>query len=252
MRQSAKFWIRVASARPKVATLAALTLAALPALSQAAPSTASRYGIFAGMSGLDTPALSSNQTGVNLQAGVNLRPWYTVGLDYGSVQGNAPVTAGDLPAAKRLQLEGTIEQLEAYGLLPAGYQYRANSRLHTNVFSFGPQFSFPPRRGIVVFWNPGLGALRAAATFTGTDAFSTAVLAQSVPSGHKVDWTPFYGGGAGVDIPLGPRFGIRSQLDINWSHAFNDLTANGSWSYRYSSGIRYGFGRIAASHVEVR
>jgi hypothetical protein len=201
-----------------------------------------RFGLFAGVSDLDTPASGINQSGVHLSAGMRQRTWCLTGIDFSRFGGQGQIRAAALVPPLRQLVLGAIAQYQAAGLLPAGYQYRVNTSVHTITYSLGPQFNARPFHGAVLFGSPALGALREAATLTGTDAFTTAILAQVVPSGYKKEWVPFYGGSAGVDVPLHRLMVLRSEFDLLHSHPFSDLLASGFWSYRYSCGILFTFG----------
>jgi hypothetical protein len=201
-----------------------------------------RFGLFAGGSDLDTPASGINQYGIRLSAGIRQRSWRLTGFDFSRFGGQGQIRAAALVPPLRQLVLGAIAQYQAAGLLPAGYQYRVNTSVHTITYSLGPQFNTRPFHGAVLFGSPALGALREAATLTGTDAFTTATIAQALPSGHKTDWVPFYGGSGGVDVPLNRHVVLRSQRDVVRSHPFSSLLASALWSYRYSCGILLTFG----------
>ena len=234
-----------AAAQPIVPTPRA---AAEPASSQ----VQDRFGLFAGVADLGTPAANINQSGVRLSAGIRQRSWCLTGFDFSRFGGQGQIHAAALAPPLRQQVLGSIAQSQAAGLLAAGYQYRVNLSVHTITYSLGPQFNTHPFRGAVLFGSPALGALREAAALTGTDAFTTATLAQAVPSGHKTGWVPFYGGSVGVDVPLHRLFLLRSEFDLVRSHPFSDLLASGFWSYRYSCGIVLTFGGPGHGPLGVR
>jgi hypothetical protein len=79
-----------------------------------------------------------------------------------------------------------------------------------------------------------------------TDAIATAIVQQLAPTGKKRDWQGFFGFGGGFDILLSKHFAIRTQGDLVWDHLFNDLLAQGRWTYRFSVGPAFNFGRNVA------
>jgi hypothetical protein len=78
------------------------------------------------------------------------------------------------------------------------------------------------------------------------DAFQTIIVGQLAPAGFKLDWTGFYGVGGGADYSISRHFGIRAQMDAVYNHPFNDILANGRWTFRYSVGPSFHFGRNMA------
>jgi hypothetical protein len=66
---------------------------------------------------------------------------------------------------------------------------------------------------------------------------------QLAPAGYKTDWTGFYGVGGGVDLKVNHWLGVRGQMDAVYNHPFNDILADGRWTFRYSVGPSIHFGR---------
>jgi hypothetical protein len=81
------------------------------------------------------------------------------------------------------------------------------------------------------------------ATLHPGDPVATAVVAQLVPSGKKLDWTGGYGAGGGTDVRVSQHLSARMQADMVWSHPMNDLLGKGFWIYRFSVGPSFHFGR---------
>ena len=75
------------------------------------------------------------------------------------------------------------------------------------------------------------------------DGFQKVIIAQLAPAGYKRDWTGFYGIGGGGDLTLTRHLGLRAQIDFVYNHPFNDILANGRWTFRYSVGPSFRFGR---------
>jgi hypothetical protein len=205
------------------------------------------FGAYIGVPVAWTPAQTLRQEGVHAEFGIRVIRGCFVGFDASRIEGTAKVTLNQMPASLGNPLRAEIAELEAFGLLPPGYQFELSGNVESLLLSVGPQFTTEAHHRMIFFANPDLGAMRVNLTPKPEDAFTRAFVAVAAPSGHKVDWTPFYGGAAGIDIQVGHNIGLRSMVDVLHSHAFNDLIANGAWSYRLSTGISFQFGRPRVS-----
>jgi hypothetical protein len=197
-----------------------------------------RYDAYAGFTDIDAPDLGLNQQGFHGQVGMNVRPWYSVGFDYSVVSGSELLTTALLPAALQAQVNAAQQQFIALGLLPPNYILQVPTDAFTQTFAFGPQ--------LVLFARPSLGALRERATPHPADPFQKLVVQELAPAGYKLDWTGFYGIGGGADVRVNKWLGVRGQFDAVYNHPFNDILANGRWTYRYSIGPSFHFGRNIA------
>lgn len=194
-----------------------------------------RYDLYTGFSDLNTPGLNNiNQTGFHLQAGINTRRWLGYGFDYSIQSGSTALTAG--LATRALQ-----QQLAAE--LPPGYNLYIPFSATTQTITAGGQFVSRHYRHVTLFARPVLTAFRISATPHPTDAIGTLIARQLVPQGTKVDWVGAYGAGGGVEFPITRHLGARAQFDAGWNHPFNDILGRGSFSYRYSVGPAFHFGR---------
>jgi len=202
-----------------------------------------RYDLYAGYADLNAPALGLNQPGFHVQAGVNVRRWLSIGGDYSQAWGGELLTTELLPAALQAQVNGAQAQYIAFGLLPANYHLAVPTDAHTQTFAFGPQLVYRHWRKATLFVRPSLGALWERAVPHAQDAFQTLVVGELAPAGFKRDWTGFYGLGGGAELALTSRLGVRAQMDAVYNHPFNDILANGRWTYRSSVGLAAHWGR---------
>jgi hypothetical protein len=230
-----------------VCTLLLLSAGALSAESLTLPAHARtlsppRYGIYLGLPTSVTPSEVLHQSGIEVQAGIQTRGWCTVGADFTRLTGAGSIAIGQIPKALRTPLQAEITGLEAAALLPPDYRFKIDGAASSMLFSFGPQFNTRAHRGVALLAHPDIGALREEIKPHPGDAFSRAVTQSFMPAGRKVDWTPFYGGGGGVDLQLSRHITFKSMIDVVYSHAFNDLLADGTWTYRFSSGVTFQFG----------
>ena len=232
----------------RLASLASVTCAlvsfAFGATAHAQQTYVSRYDAYIGFADINAPALGLNQPGFHLQVGMNPRTWYTVGFDYSVANGSELLTPELLPANLQAQVAAAQAGYTAAGLLPPGYKLVVPTDVNTQTFAFGPQYINRHFSKLTLFLRPSLGALRERAVpRPATDPFQKAIIGQLVPAGFKRDWTAFYGVGGGADFSVTKHFGVRTQLDIVHNHPFNDILANGRWTYRVAIGPSFHFGR---------
>jgi hypothetical protein len=207
----------------------------------------SRYDVYAGFAVIDSPALGLDEhNGFHAQAGINPRRWYSIGGDYSEASGSQLLTTNLLPAALQAQINAAQAGYIALGYLPATY-LAVPTDAATQTFAFGPQLAFRHFARTTLFLRPSLGALRERAVPHPADQFQSLIVAGLAPSGFKRDWTGFYGVGGGADFSLSRYFGFRAQMDFVYNHPFNDILANGRWTFRYSVGPSFHFGRNIAA-----
>jgi len=207
----------------------------------------SRYDVYAGFADIDSPALGLNEQGFHAQAGMNMRRWLSIGADYSEGTGSQILTTNLLPAALQAQINTAQAGYIALGYLPANYRLAVPTDAATQTFAFGPQLVDRHYSKLTLFVRPSLGALRERAVPHAADAFQALIVGQLAPAGFKLDWTGFYGLGGGAEFAVSKHIGIRGQMDFVYNHPFNDILADGRWTYRYSVGPSFHFGRNMAA-----
>jgi hypothetical protein len=207
----------------------------------------SRYDVYTGFADIDSPMLGLNEQGFHAQAGMNMRRWLSVGADYSEGTGSQILTTNLLPAALQATVNGAQAQYILLGYLPANYRLAVPTDAATQTFAFGPQLVDRHYSKLTLFLRPSLGALRERAVPHAQDAFQTVIVGQLAPAGFKRDWTGFYGVGGGAEVALNKHVGIRGQMDFVYNHPFNDILADGRWTYRFSVGPSFHFGRNVAA-----
>ena len=220
-----------------------LSLLSLTASAQEGQPSLARYDVFAGFTDISSPALGLNQQGFHAQLGMNPRRWYSIGADYSMATGAEVLTTALLPSALQAQVNGAQAGYIAAGLLPSNYRLAVPTDALTQTIAFGPQLVYRRFSRLALFVRPSLGALREHAVPHAGDAFQTAIVGQLAPAGYKTDWTGFYGIGCGGEAAISRHLGIRVQLDAVYNHPFNDILANGRWTYRSSVGPIFHFGK---------
>ncbi len=159
----------------------------------------SRYDVYTGFTSINSPQLGLSQPGFHTQAGVNMRPWYSLGFDYSVASGSENLKPDLLPAALQAQIAGAEELYLAEGLLPPGYQLAIKTDAFTQTFAAGSQLMYRHYDKATFFLRPSLGTLRERATPHPADPFATAIAQQLAAAGSKLNWTGFYGVGGGGD-----------------------------------------------------
>jgi hypothetical protein len=233
---------------PRLLVCAALAaLLSFSGISKAQQNYIGRYDAYVGYAVIDSPMLGLDEhNGIHAQAGINPRRWLSIGGDYSEGTGSQLLTTDLLPAALQAQINAAQAQYIAAGFLPANYHLAVPTDAATQTFALGPQLAFRRLSRLTLFLRPSLGALRERAVPHPADAFQTVIAAQLAPAGFKLDWTGFYGVGGGGDYSISRHFGIRAQMDAVYNHPFNDILANGRWTFRYSVGPSFHFGRNMA------
>jgi hypothetical protein len=231
----------------RIALVCAVLSPVLAATAQ--QSNVQHYDVYAGFAGFETPWLNLAQRGFHLQVGDNLRPWLAVGFDYSEASGHNALTPKVLKPSLQQELGAELGLLVQEGAIPANYQLVVPLHAFSETFALGPQLEYRHFNPVTLFVRPSLGAIRQRVTPHPTDPVQTAVVAQLVPAGTKLDWQGFYGFGGGLDWNATPHFGVRAQADLVYWGLFNDLLAQGTWTTRYAGGVSYHFGgNILAKH----
>ena len=92
--------------------------------------------------------------------------------------------------------------------------------------------------------RPVLTAFHITATPHPNDLIGGLVAAQVAPSGSLSDWYGAYGAGGGMEVPGRSNTWERvPKFGAGWNHLFTNILANGSWSYRFSVGPAFHFGK---------
>jgi hypothetical protein len=237
--------LRTARIRRLAVAALAVFFASLPISTNAQQAYVGRYDAYVGFADINSPALGLNESGFHVQAGINPRRWYSIGGDYSIGWGSELLTTNLLPAPLQAQIDAEEQELIAAHELPAGYQLTVPTDAFTETFAFGPQLDYRHFSRITLFVRPSLGALRERATPhpNPLDTFQSAVVASLAPAGYKLDYVGFYGVGGGGEFALSQHVSIRAQMDVVYNHPFNDILANGRWTFRYSVGPSFHFGK---------
>ena len=224
-------------------SLLIVTLLILQASALGEQKYVSRYDVFTGYTFLDSPHVSLFENGFHTQAGIRLRRWYSLGLDYSVSSGNLTLAPDLLTTKLQQQLGALFAGLAAAGQLPAGYSLVVPTHSLTQTFTGGPQFSYRHFSKFTLFVRPSVGGIHELGTPKPGDPIATLVVSQLAPSGKKKDTTYFYGFGGGVDLLFSKHVGLRVQADLVRDHLFDDLLRDARFTTRFSIGPCFNFGR---------
>jgi hypothetical protein len=207
-----------------------------------------RYDLYGGFANFETPYLNLNQSGFHTQEGYNWNRWVTVGFDFSEGTGNNSLTPRVLTPALQQELAAEIGELEEEGEIPAGYQLVVPTHAFSETFALGPQLMIRHYQRVTFFARPSIGTIRQRVTPHPTDPVSTAIVAQLMPAGTKVDYEGFYGFGGGFDWNLTRSLAVRAQNDLVYWKLFDGLLAQGTWTNRFAVGLSYHFGKNILTH----
>lgn len=204
------------------------------------------FDLYGGFTYLDSPNVNLDQRGFHLQAGLNPRTWLALGFDYSISTGHTDIVPSELTSSLQQSLGGQLAGLVAAGVIPASYSLVVPFDATTQTFAAGPQLMIRHWSAVTLFVRPSIGAIHEDAALHGTDPISQGIVDQLAPSGHKYDWTPFYGFGGGAEFNLARHFSIRAQADFVHNHLFSDVLRNGRNTVRLSIGPSFHFGKNVA------
>lgn len=204
-----------------------------------------RWDLYGGYTDILQPSINLAESGFNAQAGFRAAYWLTLGFDYSVGTGRNTLDSGMLIPSLATQLGGQLGQLEAMGLVPAGYKLAVPVDIRTQTFQVGPDIPIRHFQSVTFFVRPNLGAIQAVATPRPTDPIATGIVAQLTPTGKKKDWTYFYGFGGGFELNVTNHFALRFQADFAHDQMFNDILKAGN-TIRFSCGPAFQFGKNVA------
>ena len=219
----------------------------MPFAGSAQQTHVTQFDAYVGYAFLDSPHIGLFENGAQFQVGYRPRTWLSLGFDYSISTGDLTLTPNLLTTALQQQLAAQLAALAAAGKLPPGYSLMVPASSLTQTFAAGPQLAYRHFKKVTLFARPSIGYIREAATPHPRDPIAQAVAMQLAPSGKKIDWTPFYGFGYGIDVLFTRHFAWRTQGDLVWDHLFRDTLRDGRWTTRFSTGPAFNFGRNIAT-----
>jgi hypothetical protein len=221
---------------------AALVLLANPVSGQ--QNYVARYDAYVGYAFLDSPHVSLFENGFATQVGVRPRRWLSLGFDYSLTAGDLSITPDLLLPSLQQSLGAQLAQLAAAHVIPPGYNLVVPTHSRTQTFAAGPQLAYRGMKHATLFWRPVFaGIIHEVATPNPTDPIASAIVKQLAPDGKKIDNVMFVGFGGGFDLLFSKHFGWRTQGDLVYDHLFNDLLKDARFTFRFSAGPCFNFGK---------
>ena len=190
-----------------------------------------QFAAYSAFTYLSTPSLNLYQRGFNGDFGVNLRPWLTMGFDFGTYNGNNSL----VPSYLNPTLAALLPPIP--GLYVPGHAT-------TYTYEAGPQLNYRHFKHLTLFVRPALGALHMNWECTSTDPL-TQLIVKGLTGGSLgvKDTVVFYGFGGGATWEITPNFGIRVASDFVRFNVFSDTLNGPRNSVRVSIGTKFGFGK---------
>ncbi len=204
-----------------------------------------RWDAYGGFTDILQPSINLAEPGFNGQFGYRAKTWLTLGFDYSVASGQNVLEPGMLIPSLATQLGQQLGQLQAIGMVPAGYSLAVPTNIRTQTFQMGPDIPFRHFQSVTFFVRPNLGAIQAVATPKPGDPIASAIIGQLAPTGKRTDWTYFYGFGGGFEVNVTNHFALRFQADFAHDQMFNDILKAGN-TIRFSCGPAFQFGKNVA------
>lgn len=212
-------------------------LGSLPVLAQ---SDINRYTLFTGFDYMISPARNLTERGFESDFGVTVKPWLGMGVDVGIISGAGTITGTETvyaPAVNALAGPGAASQLHV----------AFNSNTYT--FAAGPQFYIRKWDKVTLLIRPGFGGMHEKADIA-FPAYLGPIfqgLHMAPPSAHQTDTQLFFGLGAGFDVNVSRKIGVRFAADWVNTHLFSNLLVPRQNYVRFSVGPTFRWGTLNQS-----
>jgi len=199
---------------------------------------AGRYAFYAGSSHMITPDVRLYSHGFNLDSGVNVKRWLSLGVDYSRFDGVGSLHLSDLDKKLQAGLKPYLDQMPGY-LLDVPVDAR------TYTLSAGPQFNYRHFRRVTLFARPGFGMIHEVVTgkpHPGDTFAQQAAIATVGPSLTKADLIHFVGTGGGATWIISRNFGVRTSVDYVHCFLYKGVLSRPRNTVRLSLGPTFTFG----------
>ncbi len=192
-----------------------------------------RYTAFGGYAYANTPKLGLVQRGFDVEFGVNVNRWLTLGGDYSYFTGHSDLFPHDLTPAIQLQLAAVVP--------PGAFIFLPFESI-SYTFTAGPQFNYRGAKWATFFARPAVGGFHETATLKPNTPLTTLLVAQLVPSRKKSDLVLFYGFGGGFELIPAKHLGIQFAADYVHVNLFQGFLNSGRNALRLAVGPTLHFG----------
>ena len=200
-----------------------------------------RYTVFTGFDYLLGPGRNLTERGLEADFGVQIRPWMSLGVDFGAAGDDIFSGAGTINGNETAY----APLLQQAGINPA--QVHVPFKSMTYIFAAGPQFYLRKWKPVTFFARPGFGGIHESADIALSPQLIFVfqnVLHLPVPNSHQSDTQWFIGGGGGFDININRTLGFRFAADWVNTHLFSNLLVNRQNYVRVSMGPTFRWGHL--------
>ena len=197
-----------------------------------------RYAVFAGTSHMVTPDVRLYSHGFNLDSGVNVKRWLSLGVDYSRFDGVGSLHLSDLDKNLQAGLKPYLAQMPGYVL-----DVPVDARTYT--LSAGPQFNYRHFRRVTLFGRPGFGMIHEVVTgkpHAGDTFAQQAAIGVVGPSLTKADLIHFVGVGGGATWKFSQHWGVRTSVDYVHCFLYKGVLSRPRNTVRMSLGPAFTFG----------
>jgi hypothetical protein len=197
-----------------------------------------RYVFFAGSSHLVTPDVRLYSHGFNLDSGINVKRWLSLGVDYSRFDGIGSLHLSDLDKNLQTALKPYLNQMPGYVL-----DVPVDARTYT--LTAGPQFNYRHYKRATLFAHPGFGMIHEVVTgkpHKGDTFAQQAAIAAVGPSMTKADFIHFVGIGGGATWKVSQHWGVRTSVDYVHCFLYKGVLSRPRNTVRLSIGPAFSFG----------
>lgn len=202
-----------------------------------------RFDVSSGFSYLAEPKINLAERGVNLQGGVNVTRWLTLGADWNYWWGHSTIFPNQLTTANQQALGQGLQQF--WTANPQFFGQPVFVPFDSNTWSFaaGPQLNIRKFSKVTLFVRPVVGVMHEVVTLKPTNESSTfATGALLGNTNKKADTTTFYGFGGGFDLKFSKHVALRAQSDFVHVFLFEGTLKDSRNASRVSIGPAFNWG----------
>jgi len=210
--------------KPVLFSALAIFFCCLPGLAQ--QTDINRYTLFTGFDYMISPARNLTERGFESDFGVGVRPWLSLGADFGALGDDIISGSGTINGSETVYAP-LLTQNEKNGAPPPNLVNVA-FKSTTYTFAAGPQFYLRKWEKVTLFARPGFGGIHESAdiTFPQNLAPLFGFLQVPLPAAKPTDTELFFGAGGGFDLNVSRQVGVRFAADWVNTHLFSNLLSN--------------------------
>jgi hypothetical protein len=216
----------------------------IPLCASAQQTDINRYTLFTGFDYLISPARNLTERGFEGDFGVTAKPWLGLGADFSAMGSDVISGAGTISGGETIYAPTLRAVPPPFGPIdPNSIHVPFKSTTYT--FAAGPQFYIRKWEKVTFLVRPGLGGIHENADINLSGVASTLMLlGLPVPKSQQTDTEFFIGAGAGFDVNVSRRVGVRFATDWVNTHLFSNLLTPRQNYIRFSIGPTWRWGHL--------